>query len=145
MAIPFRPHQADKHIMVLKEPIGVCCAITPWNFPAAMIAHKVDPALAAGCPRAPIFRFRGEVEAIAMANDTEFCLAAYFYAREIGRIWSVTEAAEYGIAGVNTGLISTEVAPLIGMKEPGLVREGSKYGIDDYVEINSMCIGGIGQ
>jgi len=115
------------------------------ELPTAMIARKVDPALAAGCPMAPILCFRDEAEAIAMANDTKFGLAAYFYAREIGRIWSVTEAVEYDIVGANTGLISTEVAPFGGMKEPGPVREGSKYGIDDYVEIKYMCIGGIGR
>lgn len=96
-------------------------------------------------PMAPIFRFGDEREAIAMANDTEFGLAAYFYARDIGRIWRVTEGVEYGIVGVNTGIISTEVAPFGGMKESGLGREGSKYGIDDYVEIKYMCIGGIDQ
>ncbi len=96
-------------------------------------------------PMAPIFRFGTEAEAIRMANDTEFGLAAYFYARDIGRIWRVAEGIEYGIVGVNTGLISTEVAPFGGMKESGLGREGSKYGIDDYVEIKYLCIGGIDQ
>ena len=94
-------------------------------------------------PMAPIFRFSTEEEAIAMANDTEFGLAAYFYARDIGRIWRVAEGVEYGIVGINTGIISTEVAPFGGMKESGLGREGSKYGIDDYVEIKYLCIGGI--
>ena len=96
-------------------------------------------------PMAPIFRFKDETEAILMANDTEFGLAAYFYARDIGRIWRVSEGVEYGIVGINTGIISTEVAPFGGMKESGLGREGSKYGIDDYVEVKYLCIGGIYQ
>ena len=94
-------------------------------------------------PMAPIFRFETEAEAIQMANDTEFGLAAYFYARDIGRIWRVSEGVEYGIVGINTGIISTEVAPFGGMKESGLGREGSKYGIDDYVEMKYLCMGGI--
>ncbi|MCG8695874.1 MAG: NAD-dependent succinate-semialdehyde dehydrogenase, partial [Minwuiales bacterium] len=94
-------------------------------------------------PLAPLFRFDTEEQAIQMANDTEFGLAAYFYARDIGRIWRVSEGVEYGIVGVNTGIISTEVAPFGGMKESGVGREGSKYGIDDYLEIKYLCIGGV--
>src|SRR5213595_2244984 len=94
-------------------------------------------------PVAPLFRFMTESDAIAMANDTEFGLAAYFYGRDIGRIWRVAEALEYGIVGINRGLISTEVAPFGGVKESGLGREGSKYGIDEFVEIKYMCFGGI--
>ncbi len=94
-------------------------------------------------PVAPLFRFQTEAEAIAMANDTEFGLAAYFYGRDIARVWRVAEALEYGIVGINTGLISTEVAPFGGVKESGLGREGSKYGMDDFVEIKYMCFGGI--
>src|SRR6266851_1691474 len=94
-------------------------------------------------PVAPLFRFTTEADAIALANDTEFGLAAYFYGRDIGRIWRVAEALEYGIVGINTGLISTEVAPFGGVKESGLGREGSKYGIDEFVEIKYMCFGGI--
>jgi delta 1-pyrroline-5-carboxylate dehydrogenase len=86
-------------------------------------------------PVAPLFRFKTEAEAIALANDTEFGLAAYFYARDIGRVWRVAEALEYGMVGVNTGLISTEVAPFGGVKQSGIGREGSKYGIEDYLEI----------
>jgi succinate-semialdehyde dehydrogenase/glutarate-semialdehyde dehydrogenase len=86
-------------------------------------------------PVAPLFRFKTEAEAIRMANDTEFGLASYFYARDIGRVWRVAEALEYGIVGINTGLISTEVAPFGGVKSSGLGREGSKYGIEDYLEI----------
>ncbi|MAI79847.1 MAG: succinate-semialdehyde dehydrogenase (NADP(+)) [Deltaproteobacteria bacterium] len=94
-------------------------------------------------PVAPIFRFETEAEAVAMANDTEFGLASYFYSRDIGRIWRVSEALEYGIVGVNEGIISTEVAPFGGVKESGIGREGSKYGIDDYVELKYLCLGGI--
>ena len=94
-------------------------------------------------PVAPLFRFETEEQAIEMANDTEFGLAAYFYSRDIGRVWRVAEGIESGIVGINTGIISTEVAPFGGMKESGFGREGSKYGIDDYLEIKYLCIGGI--
>ena len=95
-------------------------------------------------PVAPLFRFRTEEEAIAMANDTEFGLAAYFYARDVGRVFRVAEALEYGIVGINEGIISTEVAPFGGVKSSGLGREGSKYGIEDYLEIKYLALGGIG-
>ena len=94
-------------------------------------------------PVAPLFRFSTEAEAIALANDTEFGLAAYFYGRDIGRIWRVAEALEYGIVGINTGIISSEVAPFGGMKESGLGREGSKYGLEEFLEIKYLCLGGI--
>jgi len=94
-------------------------------------------------PVAPLFRFHTEAEAIRMANDTEFGLAAYFYARDISRVWRVAEGLEYGIVGINEGIISTEVAPFGGVKESGIGREGSKYGIDDFVEIKYLCMGGI--
>jgi len=94
-------------------------------------------------PVAPLFRFETEAEAIALANDTEFGLAAYFYGRDIARVWRVAEALEYGMVGVNTGLISTEVAPFGGVKQSGLGREGSKYGLDEYLEIKYLCLGGI--
>ena len=94
-------------------------------------------------PLAPLFRFEGEEEAIALANDTEFGLASYFYSRDIGRIWRVGEALEYGIVGVNTGIISTEVAPFGGVKESGIGREGSHMGIDEYVEAKYVCIAGV--
>ncbi len=94
-------------------------------------------------PVAPLYRFETEDEAIRMANDTEFGLASYFYSRDIGRIWRVMEGLEYGIVGANEGIISTEVAPFGGMKESGLGREGSKYGIEDYMEIKYCLIGGI--
>ena len=94
-------------------------------------------------PLAPLFRFSTEDEAIRMANDTEFGLAAYFYSRDIGRIWRVAEGLEYGIVGINEGIISNEVAPFGGVKESGIGREGSKYGMDDFVEIKYLCLGGI--
>ena len=94
-------------------------------------------------PVAPVFRFETEKEAIALANDTPFGLAAYFYGRDIGRVWRVAEALEYGIIGVNEGLISTEVAPFGGVKESGLGREGSKYGVEDYLEMKYLCLGGM--
>ena len=94
-------------------------------------------------PVAPLFKFSTEEEAIAMANDTEFGLACYFYSRDIGRIWRVGEGLEYGIVGINEGIISNETAPFGGVKESGQGREGSKYGLDDYLEIKYMCMGGI--
>ncbi|PYE23876.1 succinate semialdehyde dehydrogenase [Paraburkholderia silvatlantica] len=92
-------------------------------------------------PVAAILRFSNEAEVIALANDTEFGLASYFYSRDIGRVWRVAEALEYGMVGINTGLISNEVAPFGGVKQSGLGREGSKYGIDEYVELKYLCIG----
>lgn len=94
-------------------------------------------------PVAVLYRFDSEAGAIRIANDTPFGLAAYFYARDIGRVWRVSEKLEYGIIGVNEGIISTEVAPFGGVKESGIGREGSKYGIDDFVEIKYLCLGGI--
>ena len=96
-------------------------------------------------PVAPLFRFATEEQAIAMANDTEFGLACYFYSRDIGRIWRVAEGLEYGIVGINEGIISNEMAPFGGVKESGQGREGSKYGLDDYLEIKYLCMGGIDQ
>jgi succinate-semialdehyde dehydrogenase/glutarate-semialdehyde dehydrogenase len=95
-------------------------------------------------PIAPLFKFDSEAEAIAMANDTEFGLAAYVYTRDLARSWRVSEAIEYGIVGLNTGIISTEVAPFGGVKESGTGREGSKYGILDYTELKYVCVGGVG-
>jgi succinate-semialdehyde dehydrogenase / glutarate-semialdehyde dehydrogenase len=94
-------------------------------------------------PLAPLFRFKTEAEVLAQANDTEFGLAAYFYSRDIGRVWRVAEGLESGMVGVNTGLISNEIAPFGGVKQSGLGREGSKYGMDDYLVIKYMCMGGI--
>ena len=95
-------------------------------------------------PVAPLIRFSQEADAVELANDTPFGLAAYFYSRDIGRVMRVAEALEYGIVGINEGLISTEVAPFGGMKHSGLGREGSKYGIEDYLEIKYLCLGGLG-
>ncbi|MCW5626769.1 MAG: aldehyde dehydrogenase family protein, partial [Burkholderiales bacterium] len=92
-------------------------------------------------PVAPVFRFKTEAEAIAMANDTEFGLAAYFYARDIGRVWRVAEAIESGMVGINVGIISNEVAPFGGVKQSGLGREGSKYGIEEFLEVKYLCMG----
>ncbi len=94
-------------------------------------------------PLAPIFRFKTDDEVIKWSNDTEFGLAAYFYSRDIGRVWKTAEALEYGIVGINEGIISTEVAPFGGVKESGIGREGSKYGIEDFVETKYLCMGGI--
>ncbi len=94
-------------------------------------------------PLAPLFRFETDDEAVQLANDTEFGLAAYFYSRDIGRIWRVAEQLEYGIVGINTGIISTEVAPFGGMKESGIGREGSYYGLDEFLEVKYMCMGDI--
>jgi succinate-semialdehyde dehydrogenase/glutarate-semialdehyde dehydrogenase len=91
-------------------------------------------------PLAPLFRFKDEADVIAMSNDTEFGLASYFYARDLGRVFRVAEALEHGMVGVNSGLVSNEVAPFGGMKASGLGREGSKYGIEDYLEIKYVCL-----
>jgi succinate-semialdehyde dehydrogenase / glutarate-semialdehyde dehydrogenase len=94
-------------------------------------------------PVAPLTRFSSEQEVVAMSNDTESGLAAYFYTRDIGRVWRVAEDLEYGIVGINEGLISTEVAPFGGVKQSGIGREGSKYGVEDYLEVKYLCMGGI--
>ncbi|MDO6563305.1 NAD-dependent succinate-semialdehyde dehydrogenase [Amphritea sp. 1_MG-2023] len=94
-------------------------------------------------PVAPIVSFESEDDVVALANATPFGLAAYFYSRDIGRVWRIAEALEYGMVGINTGLISTEVAPFGGVKESGLGREGSHYGIDDYMEVKYLCVGGL--
>ena len=94
-------------------------------------------------PVAAVIKFSTEAEAVAAANDTEFGLASYFYSRDIGRVWRVAEQLEYGMVGINTGLISNEVAPFGGVKQSGLGREGSKYGMDEYLEIKYLCMGGI--
>ncbi|QBC44618.1 NAD-dependent succinate-semialdehyde dehydrogenase [Iodobacter fluviatilis] len=96
-------------------------------------------------PLAPLFRFHSDAEVIAMANESEFGLASYFYSRDIGRVWRVAEALEYGMVGINTGLISNEIAPFGGVKQSGLGREGSHYGMDDYLVIKYLCMGGLDQ
>ncbi|AIB14294.1 succinate-semialdehyde dehydrogenase (plasmid) [Azospirillum argentinense] len=92
-------------------------------------------------PVAPLFKFETEADAIRMANDTEFGLAAYFYSRDIGRVWRVAERLEYGMVGINEGILSTEVAPFGGIKQSGIGREGSKYGVEDFLEIKYLCVG----
>jgi len=94
-------------------------------------------------PVAPVFKFDDEADVVAQANDTEFGLASYFYARDLSRVWRVAEALEYGMVGINTGILSTEVAPFGGVKQSGLGREGSRYGIEDYVEVKYLCMAGI--
>ena len=94
-------------------------------------------------PVAPLFKFDNVDDVIAQANDTIFGLASYFYANDLSRVWQVAEALEYGMVGVNTGLISTEVAPFGGVKQSGQGREGSMYGCDDYLEMKYICLGGI--
>ena len=94
-------------------------------------------------PVAPVFKFKTEAQVVALANATEFGLASYFYSRDIGRIFRVGEALEYGMVGVNTGLISTAEVPFGGVKQSGLGREGAHQGIDDYVEIKYLCIGDV--
>lgn len=94
-------------------------------------------------PVAPIVKFENDADVISQANDTEFGLAAYFYSRDIGRIFLTAEALEYGIIGVNAGIISSEVGPFGGVKQSGLGREGSVYGIDDFLEMKYVCLGGI--
>jgi succinate-semialdehyde dehydrogenase / glutarate-semialdehyde dehydrogenase len=113
------------------------------------VLTEVTPAMAMAReeifgPVASLYRFQTEDEAIKLANDTEFGLAAYFYSRDLGRVFRVAEALEYGILGINEGIISTEVAPFGGFKESGIGREGSKYGIEDYLEIKYLALGGIG-
>jgi len=94
-------------------------------------------------PVAPLFRFKTDDEVIELANRTEFGLASYFFSRDIGRIWRVAEALEYGMVGVNTGMISNEVAPFGGVKQSGLGREGSHHGIDEYLELKYVCMAGL--
>ncbi|MEX2643776.1 MAG: NADP-dependent succinate-semialdehyde dehydrogenase [Acetobacterales bacterium] len=114
--------------------------------PTVLTGVTVDMAMAREetfGPVAPLFRFKTDDEAVKMANDTEFGLASYFYSRDIGRAWRAAERLEYGIVGVNTGIISNEVAPFGGVKESGLGREGSKYGMDEFLEVKYICLGGI--
>jgi succinate-semialdehyde dehydrogenase/glutarate-semialdehyde dehydrogenase len=106
--------------------------------PAMLVAHEETFG-----PVAPLFRFTTEQQAVQMANDTSFGLAAYFYSRDVGRIWRVAEALDYGMVGINEGIISTEVAPFGGIKESGLGREGSRYGIEEFLEMKYLCMGGL--
>jgi succinate-semialdehyde dehydrogenase/glutarate-semialdehyde dehydrogenase len=92
-------------------------------------------------PVAPVYRFETEDEVIRLANDTPYGLAAYFYGQNINRVWKVAEALEYGMVGINTGMISTPVAPFGGMKQSGIGREGSKYGLEEFMEVKYLCFG----
>ena len=94
-------------------------------------------------PLAPLFRFSDEEDVIRQANDTEFGLAAYFYSRDLARTWRVSEGLEYGMVGINTGIISNEIAPFGGIKQSGIGREGSQHGIEEYLEMKYLCVGGI--
>jgi succinate-semialdehyde dehydrogenase/glutarate-semialdehyde dehydrogenase len=94
-------------------------------------------------PVAPLFRFKTDAEAIQMANDTEFGLAAYFYSRDLRRVWRVAEKLQYGMVGINTGILSTAVAPFGGVKQSGMGREGSRYGIEAYIDTKYLCLGGL--
>jgi succinate-semialdehyde dehydrogenase/glutarate-semialdehyde dehydrogenase len=118
------------------------------NFFELTVLRDVTPAMAVAKeetfgPLAPLFRFKNEEDAVKLANDTEYGLAAYFYGRDIGRVWRVAEALEYGMVGINTGIITTEVAPFGGVKESGIGREGSKYALDEFMEIKYLCMGGL--
>ena len=108
--------------------------------PAMRIAHEETFG-----PVAPLFRFREDQEAVTLANDTPYGLAAYFYSRDIGRVWRTAETLEYGMVGINTGRMSSESAPFGGIKESGIGREGSRYGIDEYLEMKYLCLGGLNQ
>jgi succinate-semialdehyde dehydrogenase/glutarate-semialdehyde dehydrogenase len=94
-------------------------------------------------PVAPLYRFSTEEELLRLANDTEYGLAAYFYSRDVGRVWRIAEGIESGIIGINVGIISTEVAPFGGVKQSGIGREGSKYGIEEFLEVKYLCLGDI--
>jgi succinate-semialdehyde dehydrogenase / glutarate-semialdehyde dehydrogenase len=120
------------------------------NFFEPTLIRDVTPSMAVAReetfgPVAPLFRFRTEQEAVDMANATEFGLACYFYTRDIGRVWRVAEGLEYGIIGINEGIISAAEAPFGGMKESGIGREGSHHGVDEYLEIKYMLMGGLGK
>jgi succinate-semialdehyde dehydrogenase/glutarate-semialdehyde dehydrogenase len=141
-------HVADATAKGAKVLLGGRRHALGGSFYEPTVLADVTPAMAVAReetfgPVAPLFRFKDEAEAIRMANDTEFGLASYFYARDVGRIVRVAEALEYGMVGINEGLISNEVAPFGGVKQSGLGREGSKYGIDEYLEIKYLCVGGV--
>ena len=130
------------------SPLGGAPSELGGNFYQPTILTHVTPDMAVFRneifgPVAPVTIFQTEYEAIALANDTEFGLASYFYTRDIGRVWRVSEALDYGIVGVNEGIISNEMAPFGGVKESGSGREGSKYGIEDYLEIKYVLMGGL--
>jgi len=118
------------------------------NFYTPTILTEVTPAMDLAQeeifgPVAPLFRFKTDEDAVRMANDTRYGLASYFYSRDIGRVWRVAEQLEYGMVGINDGIISNEVAPFGGIKESGIGREGSHYGIDEYLQVKYLCFGGL--
>jgi succinate-semialdehyde dehydrogenase/glutarate-semialdehyde dehydrogenase len=118
------------------------------NFYAPTILTEATPAMLLAQeeifgPVAPLFRFKTDEEAVQMANDTCYGLASYFYSRDIGRVWRLAEQLEYGMVGINDGIISNEVAPFGGIKQSGIGREGSRHGIEEYLEIKYLCLGGI--
>lgn len=148
----------DKVQEMLLDAVGKGARVLCGGKPHALGRTFFEPTIVAGVtpemrmareeifgPVAPLFRFKDEADAVRMANDTEFGLASYFFARDVGRIFRVSEALEYGMVGVNTGIISTEIAPFGGVKSSGLGREGSRHGLDDYLEIKYVCMAGIGQ
>ncbi|MBO6751459.1 MULTISPECIES: NAD-dependent succinate-semialdehyde dehydrogenase [Spongiibacter] len=150
------PVACDKVRTLVEDALEKGASATTGGQPSALGEHYYEPTVLRDVttemrvfreeifgPVAPLLRFSTEDEAVAMANDTEFGLAAYFYSQNLGRIWRVGEALEYGIVGINEGLISNEMAPFGGIKESGNGREGSKYGIDDYIEIKYLCLGGL--
>ncbi|MCB8877737.1 NAD-dependent succinate-semialdehyde dehydrogenase [Acidisoma silvae] len=152
------PAAVEKVAEHIADAVSRGARIVTGGKPHALGGNFFEPTVLADVPRAakifgeetfgpvaPLFRFSTEAEAIQLANDTEFGLASYFYARDVGRIFRVSAALEYGIVGVNEGIISTEVAPFGGVKSSGLGREGSKYGIEDYLEIKYIALGGLGQ
>ncbi len=141
-------HIANALSMGAKVAVGGHRHALGGSFFEPTVLTNVTPAMAVAKeetfgPLAPLFRFTDEADAVRLANDTEFGLAAYFYSRDIGRIWRVAEKMEYGIVGINSGIISTEVAPFGGMKESGTGREGSKYGIEDFLEIKYLLMAGL--
>jgi len=141
-------HISDAVSKGAKVAIGGARHALGGTFFEPTVLTDVTPAMAVAQeetfgPLAPLFRFESEEEAVRMANDTEYGLASYLYSRDVSRVWRVAEALEYGMVGINTGLISTSIAPFGGVKSSGIGREGSKYGIEDYLEIKYMCIGGI--
>lgn len=123
-----------KKLLVTKEPVGVVAAITPWNFPLAMIARKITAALAAGC-----------TVVAKPAEDTPYGLAGYFYSRDVSRVWRLADLLQTGIVGINEGALAAEAAPFGGVKESGYGREGSRYGLDDYMHTKYLCQGGLTQ
>jgi succinate-semialdehyde dehydrogenase/glutarate-semialdehyde dehydrogenase len=145
-----KEHIEDALAKGAKVEIGGAPHALGGNFFEPTLIRDVNPKMAIAReetfgPVAPLFRFKTEEEAIAMANDTEFGLACYFYTRDIGRVWRVGEALEYGMVGINEGIISAAEAPFGGVKESGIGREGSSHGIEEYVELKYMLMGGLGK